>query len=268
MTDLSNPVVEVEEDVYHYEPPDNGAGPMWCHGNTCIVRVGDDVVASGLETLPGAKPLNNCVPMLFKRSDIGWEQVYKATDRTREPSPLTCLDGRILLSVNPTLTPPETRSGPAQPQVLEFSAAHPRRGYRTIVPGWQGQPAFTEHSYRSFVADGSNGEMILFQNIGYTHAEWAFCDGKGAWSAQGQLVWLFYHRIVSTNHKILLSQTALCWTRSRIIYPHPHRGKFSGTTKRQHRSLLRQLHRWLLRPNLIFNHNSVGGGILRGMRRF
>jgi hypothetical protein len=31
--------------------------------------------------------------------------------------------------------------------------------------------------------------MIIFQNIGYTHAEWAFCDSRGEWSAQGQLAW-------------------------------------------------------------------------------
>lgn len=122
MTDLPRPIVEIEEDVYRYEPPNNGAGPMWCHGSTCIVRMDGDVFASGLETMPGAKPLNNCVPMLFRRTDSGWEPVYKAADRTREPSPLACLDGRILLSVNPTLTPPDTYSGPAQPQILEFSA--------------------------------------------------------------------------------------------------------------------------------------------------
>jgi len=31
--------------------------------------------------------------------------------------------------------------------------------------------------------------LILFQNIGYTHAEWAFYDRYGEWSAQGQLIW-------------------------------------------------------------------------------
>ena len=33
------PVVEIEEDVYSYEPANNGAGPMWCAGSTCLVRV-------------------------------------------------------------------------------------------------------------------------------------------------------------------------------------------------------------------------------------
>jgi hypothetical protein len=62
------PVVEIEEDVYSYEPADNGAGPLWCQGSTCLVRIGDDLFASGLETIKGVKPLNNCRWMLFHRS--------------------------------------------------------------------------------------------------------------------------------------------------------------------------------------------------------
>ena len=58
-----------------------------------------------------------------------------------------------------------------------------------MKPKWAGKPPFTEHTYRSFAADGANGELILFQNIGYDHAEWAFLDRNGRWSAQGQLVW-------------------------------------------------------------------------------
>ncbi|MHC4353972.1 MAG: hypothetical protein ACYS0H_14785, partial [Planctomycetota bacterium] len=57
------------------------------------------------------------------------------------------------------------------------------------MPVWSGQPKFTEHSYRSFAADGPNHELILFQNVGYTHAEWAFLDRNGRWSAQGRLKW-------------------------------------------------------------------------------
>ena len=51
------PVVEIEEEVYSYEPADNGADPMWCYGSTCLVRIGDGVFVSGLETLKAAKPL-------------------------------------------------------------------------------------------------------------------------------------------------------------------------------------------------------------------
>ena len=62
--------VEIEEDVYSFEPADNGAGPMWCRGSTCLVRVGDDVFASGLETIRDAKPLNKVSGQPFKIAEI------------------------------------------------------------------------------------------------------------------------------------------------------------------------------------------------------
>jgi hypothetical protein len=55
------PVVEAEEDIYTYTNADNGAGPLWCHGSTCLVRIRDAVFASGLETLKSIKPLNNLI---------------------------------------------------------------------------------------------------------------------------------------------------------------------------------------------------------------
>ena len=185
------PVVETEEDVYRFEPADNGAGPMWCHGSTCLVRIGDDLFASGLETLKDAKPLNNCRWTLYRRTANGWQlQQRDSMDRTREPCPLVALPGaRVLLSVNPTLTDPNAYSGPARPAILEFSATNPKAPFRTISPLWDGQPQFSEHSYRSFAADGAAGSLILFQNVGYTHAEWAFRDGDGRWAANGKLVW-------------------------------------------------------------------------------
>src|SRR5512138_384333 len=112
----SQPVVELEEDVYSFEPANNGAGPMWCRGSTCLVRVGDDVFATGLETIPEAKPLNNCRWTLLHRGSEGWKKVRTdATNRTREPSPLAALPGgRLFLSANPTLvTDPQAYSGPA-----------------------------------------------------------------------------------------------------------------------------------------------------------
>ena len=186
------PVVEIEEDVYSYKPADNGSGPMWCSGSTCLVRVGEDVFASGLETLEGAKPLNNCRWLLFKRQADGWRRIMAdPAGRTREPCPLAGLpDGRLLMSVNPTLVEdPSVRHGPARPEVLLFDAAGPEKGFETIVPKWRGSPPFTEHSYRSFAADGESGELVLFQNIGYAHAEWTFRDSGGEWAAQGRLVW-------------------------------------------------------------------------------
>ena len=184
-------IVEAEEDVYRYEPANNGAGPMWCFGSTCLVRVGERVFASGLETIRSAKPLNNCRWTLFARETGGWRLVRAdETGRTREPCPMACFaDGQVLLSVNPTLAPLDAHAGPARPDILRFDAATIDAPPRTILPKWAGKPRFREHSYRSFAADGPRGEMILFQNVGYTHAEWAFRDARGTWSARGRLVW-------------------------------------------------------------------------------
>ena len=187
------PVVEAEEVVYKYLPADNGAGPMWCSGSSCIVRIGKQVFASGLETVPEWKPLNNCRWMLFERSKNNWEK--KITDiegRTREPSPMAAFhDGSFFLSANPTLTTPDTYNGPARPEILRFKRSGEKLKHEKLLPVWSGNPPFTEHSYRSFAADGRSGELILFQNIDYTHAEWAFLDSKGKWSAQGRLEWPF-----------------------------------------------------------------------------
>jgi hypothetical protein len=181
--------IEVEEDVYAFQPPENGSGPMWCRGSTCICRVGGEVYASGLETLPEAKPLHNCVPLLFHRSGSGWRRVFRDKRRTREPSPLCCFpDGRLFLSLNPTLAPVDASEGPAEPMIAEFPPGAPGDP-RLLRPRWNGSPGFTEHSYRSFAADGSRGELVLFQNAGDTHAEFTYLDEGGAWASRGRLVW-------------------------------------------------------------------------------
>jgi len=188
----NRPVVEVEEDVYSFLPANNGAGPMWCSGSTCLVRIGDDVFASGLETVKDAKPLNNCRWTLYKRTVAGWHLVQAdPAGRTREPCPLVVLaGGNLLLSANPTLvTDRNAYAGPAHPEILRFSAKAPKAPFETILPVWDGQPQFTEHSYRSFAADSSSGGLVLFQNIDYTHTEWAFRDGDGRWAAKGRLAW-------------------------------------------------------------------------------
>ena len=186
------PVVEVQEEVYRYADANNGAGPMWCSGSTCVARVGDQVVASGIETLPDVPPLNNCRWLLLARRDTGWNREQADPQgRTREPSPLTVFpDGTLFLSANPTLTPSGTYSGPARPEILQWNFENLAAPPQTILPVWDGSPAFTEHSYRSFAADGPRRELILFQNIGYTHAEWSFRDAGGQWTA-GKLVWPF-----------------------------------------------------------------------------
>lgn len=186
--------VDAEETVYTYRPANNGAGPMWARGSTCLVRIGESVFASGLETLEGVPSLNNCRWLLFQRETDGWRQVHADPNgRTREPCPLAAFPGGpLFLSANPTLVDDRAvAAGPARPEILAFDPLRPHRPWETLLPRWDGEPAFTEHSYRSFAADGPRRELILFQNVGYSHAEWAFRDAEGRWSAQGKLVWPF-----------------------------------------------------------------------------
>jgi hypothetical protein len=184
-------VVEAEETIYRYESADNGANPMWCHGNTCIVRSEDGVFASGLETIENAIPLNNTRWMLFRRDNNRWELLLRdLKDRTREPCPMGLFsDGRLFLSVNPTRSPINAYDGPAEPQILQFSAQNPTESFNTLNPMWSGNPKFTGHSYRSFAIDGYSKEMILFQNIGDTHVAWTFFDKDEKWNKQGILTW-------------------------------------------------------------------------------
>lgn len=180
------PLVEVEEEVYSYVPADNGAGPTWCSGAPTLVRIGEKLFASGLETLPGVKPLHNVRWTLWQRDASGWElQQMDPAERTREPCPLVGFpDGRLLMSVNPTLvTDPERAAGPARPELLEFHAAHPKTPPKTLSPAWDGEPQFSEHSYRFFGADAATGEAVMLNQISYSHKEWALLTRDGTWAA-------------------------------------------------------------------------------------
>jgi len=187
-----SPTVEVEEDVYRYEDADNGSGPFWCFGSTCIIRSNQDVWVSGFEKIAGVNPLNNTRWVLYWRGDDGWRRIAADEQgRTREPSPLAVFgDGSVLLSVNPTLAARDAPSGPARPEILRFSARDAQPSFQSILPKWEGSPVFTEHSYRSFAADGRQRSLILLQNIGYAHSEWAYRDAQGNWTA-GKLPWPF-----------------------------------------------------------------------------
>ncbi|MHB8863247.1 MAG: hypothetical protein ACYC6N_12625 [Pirellulaceae bacterium] len=164
---------------------------MWCSGSTCLVRIQDRLFASGLETLPHVPPLNNCRWLLFERESEGWELRHSdPVGLTREPCPLSGFaDGTLWLSANPTLTRPPETAGPAQPQLWRWEAAQITAAPEKVLPVWEGSPEFSEHSYRSLAADGQKREVILLQNVGYTHAEWTFRDAEGRWSAQGKLEW-------------------------------------------------------------------------------
>jgi hypothetical protein len=183
------PVVEVEQELYSYKFANNGARPMWCFGNTCMVRLGDKVFASGLKTLPDYVPLNNVRWTLYQNAEAKWTQVADGGDtHEREPCPLVCFsDGRFFLSTNPNSCKPDQQDGPATPQLLPFDANNPSVAGKPLMPRWNRDLAFHAHTYRSFAADGDKHEMVLFYNIAYDKTYWTFCDSKGQWSSQGEI---------------------------------------------------------------------------------
>lgn len=183
------PVVEAEYPVYDMRDADNGAGPMWCYGSTCLARNGRDVFASGLELIPDQKPLNNVRWTLFKLGDK--EPQFLQTDptsRQREPCPLGIFnDGRLILTSNPTLTGTADRNGPAEPQLLIFNTKTPTAPPQVSLPRWTGEPAFCEHSYRGLAVDGPNREALYLQNVGDDTAYWSLFDRDGKWSKCGSI---------------------------------------------------------------------------------
>ncbi|MCE5240450.1 hypothetical protein LLH23_18475 [bacterium] len=183
------PTVEAEEQVYTTPPANNGAGPMWCYGSTCIARRGQDLFASGIETIPDQKPLNNVRWMVFQRGARGWQLMQKdATGRQREPCPLGLFDdGRLLLTSDPTLTEPDAYNGSAQPQLLIFDTRKLTAPPQVSLPQWEGTPPFCEHSYRGFTVDGKSHEALYLQNTGYDQSHWAFLDRAGKWSRCGTI---------------------------------------------------------------------------------
>ncbi len=183
--------VEAEENVYTYEDPQNGAGPMWCSGSTCLVRSQDRLFVSGMEVVKGAQPLNNCRWVLYERGTNGWYRVRTSPfNLTREPCPLaTTSDGRLFLSTHPTLAPGQPQ-GPSRSEVLVFRAADMSAPREVLVPEWQGKPQFTEHSYRSLATDAARNELILFvYSSSPWAASWSLLDDAGLWSARGELRW-------------------------------------------------------------------------------
>jgi len=183
--------VEVEEAICTFEAADNGAGPLWCHGSTVVARHGAQVYAVALETLPDQVPLNNCRWVLYRRDEGGWQLVHRdTTGRTREPSPLALLDrGDLLVSANPTQAEPGVYGGPAEPTVFRFDTTDMKAECRREVPVWEGQPGFTEHSYRTVVGDGPGNEVLYMQNVGHELAHMSLLTREGRWQSAGELQW-------------------------------------------------------------------------------
>jgi len=182
--------VEIEEVVTRYAPADNGAGPLWCYGSPLIVRRGDEVFLSAIETGENVPPLLNTRWQLWRRSSGGWKlEQHEQEYRQREPCPIAVSGkGAIFLSVNPSAEPAGATHGRCEPQVLEFDPNGLGKPPRVHTPVWADATYFTEHSYRGLAADGATGELLLL-NINAKSSDQfvSCCDGKGAWQAKGTI---------------------------------------------------------------------------------
>ena len=181
------PVVEIDEEVYTYEPSNNGSFPLWTYGSTILARRGDDLFFSATETIPDANPLNCVRWALMKRTKDGWTVLQRdPKGRTREPSPIVITDdGRLFMSVNPTLTTPDKRGGPAQPEILQFSLGDPSGPFKTLLPAWTTEPKFSDHSYRGLGGDGRTGELLLVNVEAYRGQHWVYFDKDGKCANSG-----------------------------------------------------------------------------------
>ena len=182
--------VRVEEDVYPMVSPNNGSGPLWSYGCTPIVRFGDDVFVSQMETGKDVPRLCNTRWILRRRTAEGWSVIAEADGyRQREPTSLGVLsDGTLLLNVNDSIMPPGTEYGPCNPHLLSFSLANPARNMQVLAPQWTGAPKFTDHSYRGYSVDSAANQIVMMNIDAETSVQnWCWMNAKGETLRHGQI---------------------------------------------------------------------------------
>jgi hypothetical protein len=187
------PVVSVitEEPVYNLVSPGNGAGPLWCYGCTQIVRIGDDVIVSQMETGKDVPLLCNTRWKLLSRTEKGWESFAEPEGyRQREPCPVgVTKDNGLFLYVNDSLTPPGTHYKECEPHLLNFASTDTGVVSTKLSPRWdEEQPYYTDHSYRGFGVDGPSNELIMLNIDAKTSIQhWCHLDTAGNTLANGAI---------------------------------------------------------------------------------
>ncbi len=205
-TDKVQCMVQVEEVVTTFTPANNGAGPLWCYGSTVIARQacpersrrGENVYLSVIQTGKDIPPLCNTRWQLWRRgtplrgnpNTDGWKLMQTEKEfRQREPCPIAVFEkGPIFLLVNPSIEPAGTQYGRCQPLVLEFDPQNLDGTPKAHEPIWADGSYFTDHSYRGFAADGTNGEMLLLNINAKTGEQFVSCrDNDGQWHQKGKI---------------------------------------------------------------------------------
>jgi hypothetical protein len=188
-------VVEREEAMATCASPNNGAGPIWCYGAPLLVRQGDTVFVSVMETGKDVPPLCNTRWRLFRREDQAaseWRLVRQPEGfRHREPCPLVLQDdNQLVLSVNPSIEPVGAKYGRCDPHLLRFDTRRIDEPPADLVL-WgssAGTGHFTDHSYRGVAADSGRGELLVLNIDATTSAQhWAFVGADGRLSRSGAI---------------------------------------------------------------------------------
>lgn len=157
------------EKICDTRPWDNGAGPMWTYGNSCLLRVGERVFFTTNHVEEGRAPHNNTYMVLYEKTGDGpWKQVFRDEDRyQREPCQLLYTgDDRLLLYTNPTREsyPPEviTAVVPAVPMLYVFDIADGVKKVQELILPWD-EPdyPFRSHSYRGCARDEVTGNLFF-----------------------------------------------------------------------------------------------------------
>ncbi len=186
----AEPIVEVEEVVATCRPPNNGAGPLWCYGAPLLVRQGDTVFVSVMETGTGVPLLCNTRWRLFQRDARGWKLIHQPDGfRHREPCPVVSLGpDRFVVSVNPSTEPPGTQYGRCDPHLLRFDIRKTSQAPDVLRPPWPNSADFSDHSYRGIAADSNHGEVLVLNIDATTSAQhWAFGLADGTFPRIGTI---------------------------------------------------------------------------------
>lgn len=198
--------IEIEETVTTCKPPENGAGPFWCYGSPLIVRLGDEVFISAMETGENIPPLCNTRWRLFRKRNIDdWEMIQvSANFNEREPCPLVCFpDEKVFLSVNPSSQPPGTKYGNCDPHLIEFTINNSSLKMKPIHPIWDKGIFFTDHSYRGIAADGIRKEILLLNINAQTSEQFWSLYENGNWTNYGRISFPIrscYPQVALKNH--------------------------------------------------------------------
>lgn len=198
--------VSTEESIATCEPPNNGAGPLWCYGAPLLVRIGKEVYVSVMETGADVPPLCNTRPRLYRRDDKeGWQMVWTPPAfREREPCPLVTIQARrLFLSVNTSAMPPGTYYGKCEPHLLEFSQDN-LHSPKKHIPSFPQTATFTDHSYRGIAGDSQHNQILLMHIDARTSEyHYALLKSDGQWDAPGTIsfpIRACYPQIVLRKH--------------------------------------------------------------------